>query len=268
MTARSAVGWSALEAAASGCFSMASAFVIARLIGPAELGVGAAAVSVHVLFWVGVNALFADAMVQRPTMDDAAAASAFWASSLIGAGAGVAQGAAGFGLRFAVGDSRLVAMSLVLAAALPLVGAAGAVQGLLTRNSRYKLLAGRTVIGQGVGTAIGIACALRGAGAWSMVAQQAATSMIGALVLLLRARWRPSLSCRWDTVRDLLALGGPLTVSTLVLHGRYRIFAGTDRRHGRSGGAGRGAPGVPAGGYGARVGQHGAVAADAAVDVT
>ena len=225
MTSRTAVGWSALEAAASGCFSMASAFLIARLIGPAELGVGAAAVSVHVLFWVGVNALFADAMVQRATMDDSVAASAFWASCLIGVAAGVAQAVVGFGLRAAVGDGRLVAMSLVLGAVLPAVGAAGAVQGLLTRNSRYKLLAGRTVIGQGAGTAIGIACALKGAGAWSMVAQQATTSLVGALVLLLRARWRPGLTCRWDAVRDMLALGGPLTISTLVLHGRYRVFA-------------------------------------------
>ena len=225
MTSRTAIAWSAVEAAASGCFSMASAFLIARLIGPAELGVGAAAVSIHVLFWVGVNALFADAMVQRASMDESAAASAFWASSLIGVAAGLAQAAAGLGLREAVGDARLVPMSLVLAAVLPLVGAAGAVQGLLTRTSRYKLLAARTIIGQGAGTAVGIACALHGAGAWSMVFQQATTSLCGALVLLLRARWRPTLSCRWSAVRDMLALGGPLTLSTLVLHGRYRLFA-------------------------------------------
>lgn len=145
--------------------------------------------------------------------------------SLIGVGAGLAQAATGLGLRAAVGDARLLPMSVVLAAVLPLVGAAGAVQGLLTRNSRYKLLAGRTIIGQGAGTVVGIACALHGAGAWSMVFQQATTSSVGALVLLVRARWRPPLSCRWSAVRDMLSLGGPLTLSTLVLHGRYRLFA-------------------------------------------
>jgi len=58
------IAWSGVEAAASGAFSLVSAFVVARLIGPAEMGVGAAVASVHVLLWVGVNALFADAVAK------------------------------------------------------------------------------------------------------------------------------------------------------------------------------------------------------------
>jgi polysaccharide transporter, PST family len=45
------VAWSGIEATASGAFSLVSAFVVARLIGPAEMGVGAALASVHVLLW-------------------------------------------------------------------------------------------------------------------------------------------------------------------------------------------------------------------------
>jgi PST family polysaccharide transporter len=202
-----------------------SAFVVARLVGPAELGVGAAAVATHVLLWVGVNALFADAVVQRATLDDIAAASAFWASAAVGVGAAVLQVGAGWPLAGIFGDDRLIGMSLLLAVPLPLVGAAGVIQGRMTRARGYRLLACRALIGQGAGTAMGIGCALAGGGAWAFAAQQATTSAAGAVTLLLGAGWRPALLCRWGPIREMLRVGGPLAVSTMVLHGRYRMFA-------------------------------------------
>ena len=219
------VFWSGLEAAVSGLLSCLSAFAIAGIIGPAELGIGAAAVAVHVLLWVGVNALFADALVQRAELAEHSADSAFWASLGIGCLAGLIQLAAGFGLGRALHEPRLLAMSAALAVALPLVGAAGPVQGILTRARAYRILAGRAVIGQGLGTAIGIAAALAGAGAWAVVSQQVCVSAAGALSLLLRAPWRPRRICHWPEVKELLRIGLPLTASTLVQHGRYRLFA-------------------------------------------
>ncbi|HEY6433270.1 MAG TPA: oligosaccharide flippase family protein [Acetobacteraceae bacterium] len=219
------VFWSAVEAAASAGFSLASALVVARIIGPAELGVGAAVVAVNVLLWVGVNALFADAMVQRATLDETAAASAFWASSLVGAGAALAEAGSAWPLAWVIGDKRLIGMSLLLAATLPIVGAAGAAQGRITRRRGYRLLACRALLCQGAGTVVGIGCAMAGAGAWGMAAQQATTSIAGALTLLLGGGWRPGLICRWAPVWDMLRLGAPLTASTLVQSGRYRLFA-------------------------------------------
>src|SRR5487761_2093230 len=137
------VVWSGLEAAVAGLLSFVSACVVARLVGPSELGFGAAVVAVHVLLWVTVNALFADALVQRGATDDRTLASAFWASSAAG-----------------------------LLAALPLVGAAGAVQGLLTIRRGYRALAWRTIVGQGLGTFAGIVAARAHAGAWALVLQQ------------------------------------------------------------------------------------------------
>jgi len=217
--------WSALEAAASAGFSVVSAFVVARLVGPAELGVGAAAVAIHVLLWVGVNALFADAIVQRAALDDAAVCSAFWASVTVGLGAAVLQAAAGWPMARIFGDHRLIGMSLLLATPLPLVGAAGVIQGRMTRARGYRLLACRALIGQGAGTVVGIGCAMAGGGAWALAAQQVTTSAVGAATLLLGAGWRPALLCRWDPIREMLRVGGPLAVSTMVMHGRHRMFA-------------------------------------------
>jgi PST family polysaccharide transporter len=220
-----AVFWSGLEAGCAAALSFASAFLIARLVGPTELGIGAAVVAPQVLLAVTVNALFADAIAQRATLDQEAAASAFWASAAVGCAAALVQVALGPLLAGALSDARLPAMAAVLALPLPLVGAGGAAQGVLTCQRRYRDLAGRTIIGQGCGVAVGTALALAGAGAWAVVAQQAATSCVGAAALLVRAGWRPRLCYRIAPVRQLLAVGLPLVGSTLVQHGRYRLFA-------------------------------------------
>ena len=217
--------WSGVEATGGALLSVISAFAIARLIGPAELGVGAAAAAVHVLLWVAVNALFADALVQQAGVDDTAASSAFWASVAAGVLAMPVQAASGLVLAGLLHDQRLVPMALLLALPLPLVGAGGAMQGVLTRARGYRALAARTILGQGMGAAVGIAFALNGGGAWAPVAQIGVTSLAGALTLLATAGWRPR--CVWSgaAVRGLLSVGLPLTASTLVQLGRYRLFA-------------------------------------------
>ncbi len=98
-------------------------------------------------------------------------------------------------------------------------------QGILTRDRAYKVLAGRAVIGQGLGTLAGIAAAMAGAGAWALVLQQCVTSLAGALSLIVRATWKPRLVMRWAAIRALLRTGLPLAASTLVQQSRYRVFA-------------------------------------------
>lgn len=217
--------WSGFEAAISAILSFVSAFMVARLVGPSEVGIGAAVVAVHVLLWVTVNALFADALVQRLTVDDVTFSSACVAGVAIGCVAAVLQAALGGSLVWALADQRLLPMSLVLALPLPLVGAAGPVQGLLNRERAYRALALRTLIGQGFGTLAGIAGALAGAGAWALVLQQLIISAVGAIALLVRSPRRLHCVVRWQSLRTTLRVGLPLTVSTLLQHGRYRLFA-------------------------------------------
>ena len=217
--------WSGTEAAVAGGLSFASAFVVARLVGPSEFGVGIAAVALHVMLWVGVNALFADALVQRAALDDTITASAFWASVAVGVVCSLIQAGAGPLLASSLGDARLVPMCLLLALPLPLVGAGGVAQGMLTRRRAYRALAGRAIVGQGLGTLAGIGAAMDHAGAWAPVVQQLVTSTAGAATLVARMGWRPALCCHWPSIRALLRVALPLTASTLVLTARYRLFA-------------------------------------------
>jgi O-antigen/teichoic acid export membrane protein len=217
--------WSVLEAIIAAVLSIVTSFAIARIIGPAELGVGATATMLHVVLWVVTNALFADAIVQRAVINDRVLSSAFWASVTVGGLAMGVQAMSGPGLAALIGDDRLVPMSLILAVPLPLVGAAGVVQGMLTRERAYRLLALRTLVGQGLGTVVGVWAAYAGAGAWALVWQQAISSGVGALTMMIERRWMPARCFDIAAVRSLLAIGLPLTTSTLVLIARYRLFA-------------------------------------------
>lgn len=217
--------WAALEAAVSGGLSLVSAFVIARMIGPEAFGIATAAIALHVMLWVVANALFADALVQRPTLDEATAASAFWAGLATGCACALVQAGGGFVLAALFHAPRLLRMCVLLALPLPLVGIGGVAQGLLTRRRAYRLLAGRAILGQGLGTAAGIAIALRHGGPWSPIGQQFVASATGAIILLAGARLRPRALWQPSAVRALLRIAVPLTASTLVLTARYRLFA-------------------------------------------
>ena len=256
--------WSGLEAVVSAFLSVITSFVIARMIGPAELGIGASAVALHVVLWVVANALFADALVQKADIDDRTLSSAFWASTMVGCAAMAVQAASGFGLAAMLHDQRLVPMAFVLAAPLVLVGSAGAIQGLLTRERAYRSLALRTLIGQGLGTTVGVAAAYAGAGGWAVVCQQAVTSLVGALALLIGRGWRPA--CVPELVRRHRIAEGRAAADRLDDRADCPVSAvrRADRRHGRRRGPGPGPYRLPPGGHGPRPDVHRAVAADAA----
>ena len=180
----------------------------------------------HVLLWVAVNALFADPLVQRAAVDDATFSSALWHPSRSAASLPCCRSHWRSRLAWSLADDRLVTMSALLALPLPLVGAAGPVQGLLTSNRAYEALAWRTLIGQGLGTLTGIVAALAGAGAWALVLQQVVISGAGALALLAAVPDADrAASSAGNDLREMLRIGLPLTASTLVQHGRYRLFA-------------------------------------------
>ncbi len=219
------ITWPAMEAGGTAILAIVSSFVVARVVGPAEVGIAAAIVSVHILLWVVVNALFADAVVQQADIDHEALSGAFWASAGIGLAMMAVQAVSGWCLGWLLDDDRLPAMALILAVSLPVVGGAGVVQGVLTRNRDFRWVALRTLIGNGVGTCFGIVASLHGLGAWAIVGQQSLASCLGAAILIGCARWSPASVFCWASVRPLLRVGLPLTAGTLVLLARYRVFA-------------------------------------------
>jgi O-antigen/teichoic acid export membrane protein len=212
------------ETGAAAALSLLSMLLIGRIIGPAEAGLGAIAVSAFLLLDVLGAALFTDALVQRPRLAERTLRSALTAATLVGAAAGGLLAAAAPLLAWAAGDDRLLWLTLALAPLLPFSAFAGAASGAVLREGRYRMLAMRVLLAQPLALGAGLAAAASGLGAWAMVINQAAVTMavFALLATLGRVPLRPALSVA--ALRELWPVAGPQIGTLVVALGRYRIF--------------------------------------------
>lgn len=74
---------------------------------------------------------------------------------------------------------------------------------LLIRRRQFKKLAITESIGTAIGSALALALATQGAGIWSLVAQQLASSMVTVALQWHASRWLPSLHCNWSVLREI-----------------------------------------------------------------
>ena len=160
--------------AASRHLSVVASFAVARMVGPAELGIGAAAAALHVVLWVAVNALFADAVVQQAASISGRCPAPSGRRSPWMARRCWRRGGGLWELAAMLSDERLVQMGLVLSLPLPLVGARGRDPGVADPRASISRLALRTIIGQGAGTVWAFGCRSRGLGRGLWCWQQAA----------------------------------------------------------------------------------------------
>jgi PST family polysaccharide transporter len=210
------IGWSALQATASRLLSAVVFVLLARLLEPDAFGVVAVA-SVFVAFMtVLVDQGFSQALVQRSSLDKEHLDTAFWAN--LGASAVVValvMGAAGpVAALFDEPDLapilRILSLALV-AGALEAVPAA-----LLRRRLAFASLAVRGLLSIAAGGVAGVAAALAGLGAWSLVIQLLVQAVVEMAVVWSAVDWRPGRSVSWASAKDLLTFGASVTGTSLV----------------------------------------------------
>jgi O-antigen/teichoic acid export membrane protein len=210
------VGWSALQATASRLLSAVVFVLLARLLEPDAFGVVAVA-SVFVAFMtVLVDQGFSQALVQRPTLDKEHLDTAFWlnigAAVVLVAVAMVA--AAPVASLFDEPDLAPILRALSLALLAAALGAVPA--ALLRRRLAFATLALRGLLSVGAGGVAGVAAALAGLGAWSLVIQFVVQSAVDTSVVWSTCHWRPGFSTSWASARDLAGFGASVTGTSLV----------------------------------------------------
>jgi O-antigen/teichoic acid export membrane protein len=208
---------------ASFAASMVSLIVMARLLGPAEFGLVG-----MVTAFTGVLGLFRDfglsaAAVQRSSITDEEASTLFWINVFVGAGLTLLAVALAPAIAAFYHDSRLVAVTLVLATGF-LFNAAGVQHGAhLQREMRFSALAVIYTAGAIASTAIGIGLALKGFGYWALVAMNVAGPLVITVGCWLTACWVPGLPRRLAGVRSMMRFGGTLTLNGLVAYVAYNF---------------------------------------------
>jgi O-antigen/teichoic acid export membrane protein len=197
--------------------------VMARLLGPADYGLVGMVTAV-----TGILALFRDfglsaAAVQRPTLSEQEASTLFWINILIGAGLALLSVAAAPAIAAFYHDSRLVAVTAVMAVGF-LFNAAGVQHGAhLQRQMRFTTL-GIIYTASGIlSTVAGIAVALTGFGYWALVAINVTNPLVITTGCWIAASWIPQFPRRLSGVRSMIRFGGTLTLNGLVAYVAYNL---------------------------------------------
>jgi PST family polysaccharide transporter len=198
-------------------------FLVARLIGPAEVGRAALAGAVVMLVQPVAAYAFTNAMVQRPRLEAEDVATVLWTSLGLALVLVLSIGGAGLllGGLFAPGVGPvLAALSLIL----PLNAVEGTANGLLLRQGTFRALALRGIGGHAAGLTTGLTLAIWGWGAWAVVGQQFAYFGTSALLAAIFARLRPLRALRLATLREMSNFAVTSAAGGMADRAGFRLF--------------------------------------------
>ncbi len=199
------MAWKATSRIFAQLARIAVAVVLARLLTPHDYGLAAMVLAFSSLVLIFSDLALGAALVQRKHLTEEDRSTVFW----LGLGAGVTFTLIGVAASWPVAAFYGEAAVQPLFAALSLgflVTALGTTQtALLTREMSFRSLELRVMAGTAVGGAVGIVVALQGGGAWALIAQQLAHSVVATALLWRFSAWKPRFVFSGASVR---AFGG------------------------------------------------------------
>ncbi len=213
----SSSAWVALSGGANQAVSFIIFVVIARLVTPAQFGLVALAALLIELMQIVSTAGIADAVIQRPTLDEKSADTAFWlnlAGGIIVAALalelagplGALFGVAGLGRAIS-----LLALTFVMA---PLGNIHAA---RLQREFGFKALAIRNVAANFISGGVGVWIALEGGGADALIAQRLTAAAAISAIGFLSYRWWPKARFDVTACRELASFAFKIVSSQILL---------------------------------------------------
>lgn len=201
-----------------------SVVVIARLIGPEAFGLAAIGLGLTLVLGVFINSLVHDGLVRSERYSDRHLDSAISFSLLAGIVAALGLALAARPLALFLEQPRLVP---VLLAFLPMLLFGGVSAPLIAERRRlldFRAVGRHQVLSRISGLVVGIAVAVAGGGAWSVVAQQLVTTGLLALTLALTRPMLPRLGIDWKALRPILVFSQYIAWTQLVIQATERIF--------------------------------------------
>jgi PST family polysaccharide transporter len=194
----------------------ASQVIIARLLFPKDFGLVAMAAPV-----IAFATLFADlgltqATVQRQLISQAEQSFLFWISLFASFVSGlIVICAAPLAVAF-YGEPRVGLIVVALGVIVMSSGVAAQQKALLNRHLRFGALATVDLMSLLIGSISGVLMALAGWSYWSIVGQQAASSLVSLIMYWWLSGWKPSRPSRITSARSLLSFGGNVTTFNFV----------------------------------------------------
>lgn len=208
--------WNLLERVGVRLIQFLPTIILARLLSPAEFGL----VGMLTLFIAIANASldsgFSAALVQRKKVTALDESSMFYFNLFVGTLLTSALCLAAPWIARFYEQPALVALTRGLSLQI-LINAFGLVQtARLTRQLDFRAQLQANVLAAIASGIVGVAAAYAGWGAWALVAQTLARSLLGVTALWVICDWRPLWAFGWDSLRTMFAFGSRMYLARLT----------------------------------------------------
>lgn len=199
--------WTILHTWGGQGLSLVVFLILARLLTPNQFGLVALAAVFVAFAQLIVDQGFGDALIQRPGLTRGHLDTAFWVAVATGALIAVTGFAMAGWIADFLDEPDLAPILQVLSLAFIISALSSTQMALLRRELAFRSLALRGLFALAGGGAVGIAMAFLNFGAWALVGQQVAASVISAATLWRVSPWRPGFEVSAHDFRELFSFG-------------------------------------------------------------
>ncbi len=221
--AETGLAWTVVSRWGSRLAGLAALVIVARYLDPGQFGLAALTTSVLMLVQVLAEAGFATYLVGSRRSDQRSLSTAFWLNLLLAAllcGLVLLSAPAlerAFGVPGLADTLRWIPLALVA------LGASAVPEALMQQRLQFGGLAVRQLVGVITGAVVAVVLAMAGAGVWALVAQSIVQHVVGAIVLLVTVRWRPSLVIDLRALAPMASFGSKSAATVLLAQVRDRV---------------------------------------------
>jgi O-antigen/teichoic acid export membrane protein len=181
--------------------------ILARLLGPSAFGIVALAMPIILLANMVSDAGLGNALVRVRHSSKELESTVFWFSLATSLGLAVIVSLLAWPISIFLSAPKLVPIVVALTVILPLGGSLSVSNALISREGKFTLFAVGDVISSLSSSAVAIAAAFAGAGAWSLVIQQCVLWIVKVGWLFPVSGFRPRFVCRPKLAWPYLGFG-------------------------------------------------------------
>jgi len=192
--------------------------VLARLLTPTDFGIVAMVTAITGLASAFTDFGLSEATIQRKDITHEQVSTLFWINVAVGLGLTLVTAALGPVLAGFYREPRLINITLLLSLTFFMGGLRVQPTALLKRQMRFSSLAFRDVASYALAVPIAITMAWRGVGYWALVALPLMLNFTQMVVSWMMVRWKPGLPRRDAKVGSMVAFGGKVSASYLILN--------------------------------------------------
>ncbi len=209
--------WTVARVVLDQVFSLLVFVVVARLLGPVEVGLFALGMIVSEMGRIFSTSGFGDVVTKaRPEDEEETAQAAFWGNMFTAFLCAILFTLLAQPISMMLHSPRLVSIIIALAWTIPISASYAIHLARQLKRFGHKSLTIRSLISGLIGGAVAIAAAYAGAGVWSLVIQRVVTEVVTLVTIWLSYRWVPSFSFSWERMKEIFPFSSQMSLSKLV----------------------------------------------------